>query len=107
MNSTRSFAFNGRVEAFGVYMRPITLSLLVAGIFTAANVFITWSDPIPVWGHIVAFLLFTALMLGSTKVGAKEVSPSHYQLPYSKGLLTFSAIMALVFVVGIFIYTNQ
>lgn len=79
MANLTSFALNSRVRtAFESDMRPITFALLLAGIFTSANVFMTWSDPIPWWAHLVTFLLFTCLALGSVKAAAKEVSPSVY-----------------------------
>lgn len=106
MANLTSFALDGRVKtSFGDNMRPITLALLMAGIFTSANVFITWSNPVPWWAHLLTFLLFTALMLGSVKTAAKEVSPSVYELPYDKRLITFSIIMAVIAIIGIVIYT--
>lgn len=106
MANLTSFALDGRVKtSFGDNMRPITLALLMAGIFTSANVFITWSNPVPWWAHLLTFLLFTALMLGSIKTAAKEVSPSVYELPYDKRLITFSIIMAVIAIIGIVIYT--
>ena len=44
-------------------------------------------------------------MLGSIKTAAKEVSPSVYELPYDKRLITFSIIMAVIAIIGIVIYT--